>query len=196
MKAYANLRRWGAAAISLLVVAVVVAAVARSGKSRNEDTDNKKTKHAWPLFGGSIQRNMVNTVDKDVPTKWDIEKKQNILWVAELGSKAYGGPVIADGKVFVGTNNEKPRDPKLKGDMGVLMCFEERTGKFLYQAAYAKLAAGRVNDWPREGICSTPVVEGDRIYYVNNRADVICASTDGKKTYWKLDMINDLDVFP
>ena len=30
---------------------------------------------------------------------------------ADLGSMAYGGPVIAGGRIFVGTNNESPRDP-------------------------------------------------------------------------------------
>jgi outer membrane protein assembly factor BamB len=196
MKAYCCPGRWLAGVLTLLVFAGIVVKVAFSGKAADADKPKAKSERTWPLFGGTIQRNMVNTLDKKVATKWDIEKNQNILWVAELGSKAYGGPVIADGKVFVGTNNEKARDPKIKGDKGVLMCFDEKTGDFLYQTAYDKLGAGRVNDWPREGICSTPMVEGNRIYYVNNRAEVICASTDGKKDYWKLDMINQLDVFP
>ena len=34
----------------------------------------------------------------------------------------YGGPVVAGNKVFIGTNNEKPRDPKIKGDKGILLC--------------------------------------------------------------------------
>ena len=42
-------------------------------------------------------------------------------WVAALGSQTYGNPVVADGKVFVGTNNEGLRDPKQGGDRGVLI---------------------------------------------------------------------------
>jgi outer membrane protein assembly factor BamB len=107
---------------------------------------------------------------------------------------------VAGGRIFVGTNNAKPRDPAFQGDKGVLMCFEEATGKFLWQAVYDKLAAGRVNDWPDEGICSSPVVEGDRLYYVNNRAEVICADVAGAggkaKDLWKFDMIGELNVFP
>jgi outer membrane protein assembly factor BamB len=190
------LRRWFAAGMTCAVFAVILT-MAWSGKPA--DTGKAKEKQAardWNLFGGSPQRNMVNTQDRDVPTQWDVKNKTNILWVADLGSKAYGGPVIADGKIFIGTNNENPRDPKIKGDRGVLMCFSEKGGQFLYQTVYDKLAAGRVQDWPREGICSTAVVQGKRIYYVNNRADVVCASTDGKKTHWKLDMIKQLQVFP
>jgi len=31
---------------------------------------------------------------------------------AALGSQSYGNPVVANGVVLVGTNNEAPRDPK------------------------------------------------------------------------------------
>src|SRR5262249_39657939 len=87
----------------------------------------------WPMYGGTINRNMVNTTDKNIPASWSVEegKTKSVKWVAALGSSAYGGPVISGGKVFVSTNNEIPRDPNLKGDKGVLMCFRESDGKFL-----------------------------------------------------------------
>ena len=72
--------------------------------------------------------------------------------------------------VFVGTNNEGMRDPKQTGDRGVLMAFREADGEFLWQSTHEKLAAGRVNDWPYQGVASSPLVEGDRVYYVSNRA--------------------------
>ena len=118
----------------------------------------------WPLFGGTVSRNLVNLVDKNVPDFWSIEqgKNQNINWVADLGSKAYGGPIVYRGKIFVGTNNDSPRNPEIKDDKGIMMCFSEKTGELIWQAVHDKLPAGRVNDWPREGICSSPVVEGKK----------------------------------
>jgi len=71
--------------------------------------------------------------------------------------------------VYAGTNNELVRNPKEPGDRGVLMCFRESDGKFLWQQANQKLAAGRALDWPFQGVCSSPLVEGDRLYYVSNR---------------------------
>ena len=152
----------------------------------------------WPLFGGSVQRNFVNLVDKNIPTEFSVTDGafKNIKWSVDLGTKAYGGPVISGGKIFIGTNNGQPRDPKVVGDKGVMMCFEEKTGKFLWQAVYDKLAQGRVSDWPEEGICSSPVVEGELLYYVNNRCEVICASVKDGKPVWTLDMIGKLNVFP
>jgi outer membrane protein assembly factor BamB len=167
------------------------------------------------MFGGTPSRNMVSS-EKDLPTKWDPETGLNIKWVAELGSQTYAGPVYAGGKVFVGTNNQREYNPKLKGDRGNVMAFGAEAGDLLWQSAHAKLGAGRVNDWPLQGVCSTPYVEGDRVYYVSNRAEVICADTEGfrdgendgplkdetetgeidEDVIWKYDLIGELDAFP
>ena len=173
--------------------------------------------HSWPMLGGSPSRNFVNLVEKNIASTWTLNKDgagENVKWSVRLGSKAYGGPIISGGRVYVGTNNEHPRNPEIKGDKGVLMCFNEADGKFLWQSVHDKLLTGRVNDWEYEGIASSPYVEGNRLWYVSNRCELICASTDGlaagnrgvtdekydSKTdadiIWRLDMIKDLGVFP
>ncbi len=132
----------------------------------------------WPMWGGTPDRNMVSPM-KGLPTSWDIASKKNVKWVATLGSQSYGNPVVADGKVFIGTNNESFKNPKLLGDRGVLMAFRESDGEFLWQSTHEKLLAGRVNDWPYQGVCSSPLVEGKRLYYVSNRCELICLDTEG-----------------
>ncbi len=146
----------------------------------------------WSMWGGSSIRN--NTPDaKNIPTDWNPgefdsdtgawkkEKAKNIKWVASLGSQSYGNPVVANGKVFVGTNNggaylkRYPADV----DLGVLLCFDEKTGQFLWQDSSEKLPTGRVNDWPLQGICCTPYVEGNRLWYVTSRGEVKCLNTEG-----------------
>jgi len=154
----------------------------------------------WTMFGGSPARNMVNLTVKNLPVEWNVEDGTNMLWKADLGSRAYGGPVVTGGRVYAGTNNQNPRDKNdIKNgepvDLGVLMTFDVKDGKFLWQTTFPKLAAGRVVDWPLEGLCSTPTVEGERLYYVSNRCEVICSDTSGK-IVWKLDMIGKLGVFP
>jgi outer membrane protein assembly factor BamB len=169
----------------------------------------------WTMWAGSLERNMVNTTEKNLPSVWDVDSGKNIKWKVDLGSQSYGNPVIHKGRIFVGTNNEHMRNPEIKGDKGIVMCFKEDDGSFLWQAVHDKLEAGRVNDWPLQGICSSPAAEGDRIYYVNNRCEVVCADTEGfhdgendgwkDETYaskldadivWKYDMIEELGVFP
>lgn len=113
----------------------------------------------------------------EIPSNWDVATGDNVKWVVELGSYSYGGPVVADGRIFVGTNNESPRDPSVVGDRGVLMAFREEDGSFLWQATHEKLALEL--DYPEQGVCSTPRVEGDRLYYVSNRGELVCLDTEG-----------------
>ena len=96
------------------------------------------------------------------------------------------------------------------------MVFNESEGEFLWQSTHTKLPAGRVNDWPQQGICSTPFIEGDRLYYISNRCEVVCLDTEGffdgendgeimtegdtsaidGDVVWSLEMMAELDVFP
>jgi outer membrane protein assembly factor BamB len=219
------------AVVAFGVVAFLTAGTKPEAQPGTGETKAGPTDHT--MFGGTPARNMVNMTDKGIPEKVDPEG--DVLWKAELGSRAYGGPIIGNGKIFVGTNNEVPRNKrdteKLKDgstepiDRGIVMCFDEKTGKFLWQAVHDKLPAANVHDWPKEGVCSTPAVEGDRVYYVSNRCTVVCADANGringvqgkplqyvdlttkkdKPPYadptdadilWEFDMIKELNVFP
>ncbi len=59
------------------------------------------------------------------------------------------------------------------------MAFRESDGQFLWQAVHDKLAAGRANDWPFQGICSSPLVENGIVYYVSNRGELMAVDADG-----------------
>jgi outer membrane protein assembly factor BamB len=153
----------------------------------------------WPMWGGTADRNMVSSV-QGIPASWDIQTKKNVKWVAKLGSLTYGNPVVAGGQVYVGTNNSLVRNPQEGGDRGVLMCFRESDGRFLWQHTSQKLPESS-KDWPETGVCSAPLVEGDRLYYVTNRYELVCLDVHGDakgnaKSIWKFDMIKELGVSP
>ena len=134
----------------------------------------------WPQLGGWSHRN--NTPDATgIPETWDVKKGTNILWSTPLGSQTYGNAVVANGKIYVGTNNYHgylSRYPK-NIDLGVLLCLDEKTGKFLWQHSSQKLPTGLVHDWPDQGICCSPFCEGDRVWYVTNRGEVVCLDAEG-----------------
>jgi len=167
---------------------------------------------------------MVNLRDRDILDLIHAEKGPPLLWKAALGSRCYAQPIVAGGRVYVGTNNHKPRNPRdtrLRRDgktepldKSLLMCFDAMTGRFLWQHVNDKLESGIVNDWPQEGICSIPAVEDGRVYYVSNRCTVVCLdaygfadgnqgvqtekyrdATDGD-VLWEFDMRKELNVFP
>jgi len=146
----------------------------------------------WNQWGGSPQRNntpqAMNLPVEWAPGEFDFdtgawkpETSQNVLWAAALGSQSYGNPVVAGGKVFVGTNNGKgwlERYPAAT-DLGCLLAFDVKDGSFLWQDSSEKLPTGRVHDWPLQGICCAPLVEGDRLWYVTSRGEVKCLDTEG-----------------
>ena len=186
-------------------------------------------------------RNMVSD-EKNLPASFvpgkkrsdgsgiDMQTTKNVKWVARLGTENYSSPVVADGKVFIGTNDVNLNDPRYKPTGGgVLLCLDEATGKLLWRLVVPKLETGkRSTDYDKMelGICSTPCVEGNRVYVVTNRSEVVCLDTEGmangndgpfpdERRYtgalsdaapgqlpgdadiiWRYDMISELSVFP
>jgi len=118
-------QRWCA---GLALAVVCCAAVPLAGRAAD-----------WPFWGRNASRNMVSG-ETGVPTAFeagkykgateeiDLATTKNVKWVVKLGSQTYGNPTVAGGRVYIGTNNETPRDPNLKGDRAVLMCLDEKTG--------------------------------------------------------------------
>jgi outer membrane protein assembly factor BamB len=164
----------------------------------------------WPTFGRDATRNAVSP-EKGPPLHWQVEHRENgflvqpawnVLWEAQLGSDNFSPPVIANGLVWIGTNNEWPRDPRLKNDAAVLMCFRESDGKFLWQYVSPRLDSF-YQDFPQTSINCSPLVEGNRLWFTTNRAEVVCLDVgplrEGKgepRPVWKLDMCKDLGVSP
>src|SRR4051812_34376703 len=91
----------------IFCIAILVAGNAFGGEQRQ--------------FGEAWSRNMVSK-ERGLPAVFDLETGRNVKWVAELGTESYSTPVVAGGRVFIGTNNERPRDPRQLGDRGVFMC--------------------------------------------------------------------------
>src|ERR1051325_10360003 len=192
----------------------------------------------WPQWGGADPGRNMYSPAKNLPVSFNPGKlkagsediamgtTKNVRWDAKLGSQSYGNPVIANGKVYVGTNNETPRNKKHLGDRSILLCLDEKTGELLWQLVIPKLASGKVNDWENLGLLSSPCVEGNRVYLVTSRCEVICLDTEGLKNgndgdfkdeaqyiagpgkakeeltdidadiIWKYDMMDELGVFP
>src|SRR5258706_8261054 len=185
----------------------------------------------WPQWGHDNSRNMVST-EKGLPDSCDPGKPKegtttidpattkNVKWVAKLGGQTYGNATISGGKIFIGTNNDGLRNPKRTGDFGVMMCFDEATGVFLWQLTVPKLPAGTVSDYELTGLCSSPTFDCDRVYIITNRCEGLCLTTEGlaKKNegpftdeakyvgaetcptdadiVWRYDMRDELGVFP
>lgn len=159
----------------------------------------------WPMGGRSFTRNAVSD-EKNPPIDWQTEtaeaKERNIKWKVDVGSRALGGPIVAGGIVWVGSNNEKL--DKDTTDYAVLNAIRESDGKLLWRYESPRVEQrkpGEFTDWPRQSLSGSPLVEGNRIWFCTNRREVMCYDfsplRQGKshpKFLWKLDMAKDLGV--
>ena len=131
-----------------------------------------------PQFGHAWTRNMVST-ERGLPDAFDPKTGKNMRWTAKIGTDSYATPVVAGGRVYIGTNNGDPRDPNHRSDSGVLMCFDERDGHFLWQLVVPKREEDIYLDWPKTGLASEPTVEDNRVYIMSNRGEVMCLDARG-----------------
>jgi outer membrane protein assembly factor BamB len=134
-----------------------------------------------PQWGRAWSRNMVSD-ERGLPDLFDTDAGTNVKWAAELGSQSYGTPVVAAGRVLIGTNNDNPRDPRHRGDRAVLLCLDESDGSLAWQLVIPKISQDRGDpflDWKGVGFASPPSVEGDRIYTLTNRGEVVCLDLKG-----------------
>ena len=192
----------------------------------------------WPSWGGSDPGRNMYSPAKGFPANFkpgkfkpnsediDLSTTENVKWVIKLGSQTYGNTVVASGKVLVGTNNATPRDPRFKDDKSVLLCINEYNGDFMWQLTVPKLASGKVNDWEYLGLLASPFVDGDKVYVVTSRCEVLCLDLNGQSNgnqgpfmdegqymvgpgkpkveptakdadiLWRYDMMDELGVFP
>ena len=167
----------------------------------------------WPMFGRDRSHNAVSPETVAPPTDWDVGKydekagqwigSRNILWAAQLGSQTFGDPVVADGRVWVGINNFSLPNADWKNDASVLAGFATRDGKPLYCYVSPRLPQGRDYDWPGSAMAASPLIEGDRMWFVTNRCETVCLDLGPLKRdevqpreIWKIDMMQKFDVKP
>lgn len=131
-----------------------------------------------PQWGEAWSRNMAST-ERGLPNSFDLESGKNVKWVAKLGTETHSTPVVSGGRVYIGTNNNEPRDPRHQGDRGVLMCFDESNGQLQWQLVVPKRSEDQFFDWPNSGMSSPATVEGNRVYIVSNRGEVLCLDANG-----------------
>lgn len=131
-----------------------------------------------PQWGQRYSRNMVSE-ETGLPSTFNPLTGENVAWSVSLGSHGYSTPTIARGRVLIGANNSEPRDPRHQGDRGVLLCLDEEDGSLCWQLVVPRLEDDPYRDWPRISMCSPPTIEGDCVYTLTNRYELVCLDLNG-----------------
>jgi outer membrane protein assembly factor BamB len=163
--------------------------------TRNAMSPERDPPTRWQVKGGNNRRRTGRETAN--PSKEDV----NIKWSTPLGSLCISEPVVANGLVWIGTNNDWERGST---DGTVLLCLRESNGEELYRYFSPRLPGGNAVDWTTFPLGCSPLIEGNHVWFTNNRCEVICLDissllADGKSkptVAWKVDMREDLGVAP
>ena len=171
---YSNMRvekiKFSQSLLLFLLFIGIQSCISFSSKAQGQDS---------PQWGEKHTRNMIS-LETNLPSSFNPETGENIKWSVSIGSHGYATPVISDGKVLIGANNADERDPRFEGDRGTLLCLNETDGSLCWQLVVPRIEGDRHNDWPMVAICSPPTVEGDRVYILTNRSEVLCLDLNGQ----------------
>jgi outer membrane protein assembly factor BamB len=142
----------------------------------------------WPQWCGNDARNAVSDETR-LPTQFipngsvadsavavpATAEPTHLKWKLRLNTHAYGGPVVANGKIFIGIND--------RNQGGAVMGLEEATGRALWKLTIPRM----VTEWKEFnyddmslGVCSTPTVADRRVYVVTNRDEMLCLDPEGR----------------
>jgi outer membrane protein assembly factor BamB len=169
----------------------------------------------WPQWCGSDGKNMASS-EKGLPGSFtpgekrtdgtiDLATAKNVKWGVRVCTALYSTPSIVGGKVFVGGK---------ESDNGIFACLDAATGKLLWKwkappRQFPNLIDGfhiGIHEIPAQmGVCSSAAVDGDRVYFVTNRFEVVCLDANpppaatqpaDARVIWSVDMVDQLGVFP
>ncbi len=112
------------------------------------------------------------------PVDWDTTTGRNIVWSVELGNETFGRPVVVGDAVYVGTDNARHMNPDYQEEAGVLLAFQAKDGKFLWQDVAPRVERG-LREFLLPSTTSTPYVEENRLYYVTAECQLRCLDTRG-----------------
>ena len=141
---------------------------------------------AWPeestvRWGGSASPNCVSTAS-GVPES--LEGAQP-LWELKLGTHQYSIPTLDRGYIYLGINDSSvTRGGYRTSGGGAVLCVDLATRKTAWQLPIPRFMEGvkppyHFDQW-KCGLCSGPLVAGERVYVVGNRGDVLCLDRAGQ----------------
>ena len=136
----------------------------------------------WPQWRGP-NRDGVST-ETGLLKEWP-KGGPKLAWKANLGGVGYGSPVIVGDKLFI-TAAEDDKD----GLKEFAVCLDAKTGAQVWKVSLATGEGGYLTGWG-SGPRSSPTVDGDAVYLLGARGDLVrLKATDGA-TVWSVNLKKD-----
>lgn len=132
----------------------------------------------WPRFRGPGGMGMTDF--EDIPTSWDGESGEGVLWKVETGLPGEGSPVVWGEQIFlIGASEDKQE----------ISCYDLSSGKLLWREDASSPESRRAE--PPEVMdmtgyaASTPVTDGRRVFAIFANGDLAAFTSDGERLWVK-----------
>ncbi len=132
----------------------------------------------WPNFRGP--EGIGIAYHTEVPTEWDGESGQNILWKTPISQSGFNSPIIWEDKIFLSGADRRTQ---------VVYCIEAGSGKILWEQTLDDVP-GSPAERPRTtedtGFAApTMATDGQRVYVVFATGDIGALDLEGKRVWAK-----------
>lgn len=106
-------------------------------------------------------------------------------WELRLGTHQYSIPTVDHDLVFLGANDGGvAREGYQPSGGGAVICAELATGRVVWTLPVPRCLEGKAEPYHFDlwkcGVCSGPVSDGERVYLLGNRGDVLCLDRRGQ----------------
>ena len=131
----------------------------------------------WPHWRGPDR----NDVSKETGLLKSWPKAgPKLLWTFDNAGIGFSGPAIVGERLYTLGG---------RGDDEVLFALDIKTGKEVWSIKVGPLFTNAWGDGPR----STPTVDGDAVYALASRGDLVCVEAATGKKRWQLNLEKDLE---
>lgn len=131
----------------------------------------------WPQWGGP-QRDLVWR-ETGIVDQFPDSKVLPRVWSTPI-SEGYGGPSVADGRVYV---MDRVREERLER----VLCLDAATGKIIWHHDYEARYSISYPAGPR----CTPVIDNDRVYVVGAVGHMFCLNADDGAVVWQHNFVDE-----
>jgi outer membrane protein assembly factor BamB len=126
----------------------------------------------WPQWRGPNRDE--SSTETGLLKHWPANGPKRV-WLFENAGLGYSGFAVAAGKLFtIGTRDEKE----------ILLVLDANSGKELWFAPIGDILGNNWGDGPR----SSPTVDGDRVYVLSGKGNLVCTQVADGKVLWTKSM--------
>ena len=127
----------------------------------------------------------------------------NVVWQKEIATHQYSIPVIEGDRIYLGVNDSALRNSVDQDSTGggMILCLDRSTGDELWKHVVPRFTHPEgvrkyhFNNF-QCGMCSSPVINGTRLYVIGSDATVRCLNKTDGSLVWSYDFITELKVVP